>query len=37
MFLFKQKKFKVRSNEGKFYEMLLKTIVELVVGECFRK
>lgn len=37
LFLMRQKKFKVLSNESKFFEQLLKIIVRLAVEKCFSK
>jgi hypothetical protein len=37
LFLFKQKKFKVLSNESKFFEALLVIIIRIVVEKCFEK
>lgn len=37
LFLLKQRKFKVLSNEAKYYEVLLDIIVKLSVQKCFSK
>jgi hypothetical protein len=35
LFLFKQRKFKVLSNESKFFEALLVILIRIVVEKCF--
>lgn len=37
LFLFTQKRFKVMSNESKYYESLLKIIIIIAVEKCFSK
>ena len=37
LFLLKQHKFKVLSNESKYYEQLLKIIVIIAVEKCFSR
>lgn len=37
LFLFKQKKFKVFSNESKYYEKVMNIVLRIVVDKCFSK
>jgi hypothetical protein len=37
LFLFKQRRFKVFSNESKYYEVLLAVIIRIAVERCFSK
>ena len=37
LFLFKQKKFKVFSNEAKHYEQVISILIRIVVDKCFAK
>lgn len=37
LFLFKQKRFKILSDESKYYEQLLAIILKISVDRCFNK
>jgi hypothetical protein len=37
LFLFKQKRFKILSDESKYYELLLNVILTIAVDRCFSK